>query len=102
MVVHSVADVHVVCLAHKHLMKIVTKLTVPLQLETAGGDLTLDTIGDLLCGGIVCHGCVFNPLLSVRLFSTARGEKDCYFYERCPEGYGVSRAFGWFGLLLRR
>ena len=66
-----------------------TKLSVPLQLETAGGDLTLDVIGDLLCGGIVCHGCAFNPLLSVSLFSAARGEKDVYFYERCPEGYGV-------------
>ena len=40
-----------------------------------GGDLTLDTIGELLCGGIVCHGCVFRPLLSVSLF--------------CPEGCGV-------------
>ena len=36
---------------------------------------------DLLCGGIVCHGCVFNPLLSVSLFSAARGEKDGYLYE---------------------
>ena len=77
MVVDSGAEeVNLVWLAHKHLMKNVTKLTVPLQLETAGGDLTLDTIGDLLCGGIVCHGCVFNPPLSVRHFTTARGEKD--------------------------
>ena len=66
-----------------------TKLTVPLQLETAGGDLTLDTIGDLFCGGIMCHGCVFKPLLSVSLFSAARGEKDGYVYESCPESYGV-------------
>ena len=61
----------------------VTKLNVPLQLETAGGDLTLDLIGDLLCGGIVCH------LLSVSLVSAARGEKDGYFHERCPERYGM-------------
>ena len=54
-------------------------------------DLALDTIGDLLCGGIVCHGCVFNPLLSVSLFSTARSEKDGYFKERCPEDDGVLR-----------
>ena len=60
-----------------------------MQLETAGGDLTLDVIGDLLCGGIVCHGCVFIPLLSASLFSAARGEKDGHFCERCPEGYGV-------------
>ena len=70
-------------------MEHLSKLDVPLQLETAGGDLTLDTIGDLFCGGIVCHGVVFNPLLTVTLFSTSRGEKDGYFYERCLEGYGV-------------
>ena len=89
MIVDSGAEVHLVCLAHKHFLTNLTKLSVPLQLETAGGDLTLDVIGDLLCGGIVCHGCVFRPLLSVSLFSAARGEKDGYFYERCPEGYGV-------------
>ena len=54
-------------------------MSVPLQLETAGGDLTLDVIGDLLCG---------DPSLSVSLFSAARGEKDGYFYERCPAGKG--------------
>ena len=80
---------HLVCPAHKHFMKNLSKLDVPLQLETAGGDLTLDTIGDLFCGGIVCRGCVFNHLLTVSLFSTSRGEKDGYFYERCPEGNGV-------------
>ena len=69
------------CPAHKHFLTNVTKLSVPLQLETAGGDLTLDVIGDLLCGGIVCHGCVFNPLLSVSLFKAARGEKDGHFDE---------------------
>ena len=66
-----------------------TKLSVPLQLETAGRDLTPEVIGDLLCGGIVCHGCVFNQLLSVGLFSAARGQKDGYFHERYHEGYGV-------------
>ena len=71
-----------VCPAHKHLLRNATKLTVPLQLETVGGELTLDTIGDLLCGGIVCHCCVFNPLLSVSLVSTARGAKDEFSYER--------------------
>ena len=89
MVVDSGAEVHLECPAHKHFMKNLSKLDVPWQLETAGGDLTLDTIGDLFCGGIVCHGCVFNPLLTVSLFSASRGEKDGYFYERCPEGYGV-------------
>ena len=89
MVVDSGVEVHLVCPAHKHLLRKLTKLTVPLQLETAGGDLTLDTIGDLHCGGILCQGCVFNPLLSVSLFSTTRGEKDGYFYERCPENHGV-------------
>ena len=74
MIVDSGEEVHLVCPAHQHFLTNVTKLSVPLQLETAGGDLTLDVIRDLLCGGIVCHGCVFNPLLSV---------------ERCPEGYGV-------------
>ena len=38
----------------------------------------LGTIGDLLCGGIVCHGCVFNPLLTVNLGQHGQ-----------PEGYGV-------------
>ena len=66
MVVDSGAEVHLVCPAHKHFMKNLSKLDVPLQLETAGGDLTVDTIGDLFCGGIVCHGCVFNPLLTVQ------------------------------------
>ena len=89
MVVDSGAEVHLVCSAHKQFMKNLSKLDVPLQLETAGGDLTFDTIGDLFCGGIVCRGCVFNPLLTVSLFSTSRGDKDGYFYERCPEGYGV-------------
>ena len=48
----------------------------PLQLETAGGDLILDTIGDLVCGGIVCRDCVFNPLLSVSQFSVGKSKKD--------------------------
>ena len=69
MVVGSGAQVHLVFLAHKHLMKNVTKRNVPLQLETAGKDLTLGTIGNLLCGGIVCHGSAFNPVLSVSLLS---------------------------------
>ena len=89
MIVDSGAEVHLVCPAHKHFLTNVTKLSVPLQLETAGGDLTLDVMGDLLCGGIVCHGCVFNPVLSVSLFSAATGEKDGCCYEGCPEGYGV-------------
>ena len=41
------AEVHLVCPAHKHLLRNVTKLTVLWQLETAGGDLTLDTIEGL-------------------------------------------------------
>ena len=61
MVVDSGAEVHLVCPAHKHFMNNLSKLDVPLQLETAGGDLTLDTIGDLFCGGIACRDCVFNP-----------------------------------------
>ena len=89
MIVDSGAELHLVCPAHKHFLTNMTKLSVPLQLETAGGDLTLDVIGDLLCGTIVCHGYVFNPLLSVTLCNAARGEKDGYFYERCPEGYGA-------------
>ena len=32
---------------------------------------------------------MFHPLLTVSLFSTARGKKDGYFYERRPEIYGV-------------
>ena len=87
MIVDSGAEVHLVCTAHKHFLTNVTKLNVPLQLETAGG---VDVIGDLLCGGIVCDGCVFNRVLSVSLFSAARGEKDgYYFYDRCPEGCGM-------------
>ena len=45
----------------------VTKLNVPLQLATAGGDLTVDVIGDLLCGGIVSWMCVQSPALSQSL-----------------------------------
>ena len=94
MVVDSGTELHLVCPAHKHFLTNVTKLSVPLQLETAGGDsrdLTLDVIGDLFCGGIVCHGCVFTSLLSVSLFSADRGEKDGYFYERCPGLWSVER-----------
>ena len=58
MIVDSSAEVNLVCPAHKHFLTNVTKLSVPLQLETAGRDLTLDVIGNLICGGIVCHGCV--------------------------------------------
>ena len=83
MIVVSGEDVQLVCPAHKHFLTNVTKLTVPLQLKTAEGDLTLDVVGDLLFGDIVCHGCVFKPLVSVSLFSTVRGEKDGYLYERC-------------------
>ena len=61
MIVDSGAEVHLVCPAHKHFLTNVTKLSVPLQLETAGGNLTLHVVGDLRCGGIVCRGCVFNP-----------------------------------------
>ena len=32
---------------------------------------------------------VFNRLLTVSLFSASRGEKNGYFYERCPEDYVV-------------
>ena len=85
-------------------------LVSPLHLDTAGGDLTLDTVGDLPCGGIVCHGCVFNPLLYITLFSTARGEKDRYFCERRREGERVlkykrkceNRTLWWTGLPRRR
>ena len=89
MIVDSGAEAHVVCPALKHFLTNVTNFNVPLQLETDGGDLTLDVVGGLLCGGIVCHGSVFNPLLSVSLFSAARAEKGGYFWERCPGGYGV-------------
>ena len=72
MVVDSGAEALVVCPADKHFMNQVTKLHLP----TAGGDVTLDTIGDPLCGAIVCYGCVFHLLLTVlSLLSTARGEK---------------------------
>ena len=57
MIVDSGAEVHLVCPAHKHFLDKRDKVSVP----PAVGDLTLDVIGDLLCGGIVCHGCVFNP-----------------------------------------
>ena len=40
MIVDSGAEVHLVCPAHKHFLTNVTKLGVPSQLETAGGDLT--------------------------------------------------------------
>ena len=53
-----------------------------------------DTIRDVRCGGIVCHGCVFHPLLTVSLFSTGRGEKDGYFNERHPDDYGVLKGSG--------
>ena len=53
------------CPTHKRLMTNVTKLQEPLQLETAGGDLSLDTVGDLICGGVVFRGYLFNPLLNV-------------------------------------
>ena len=111
MILDSAEEVHLVCPAHKMFMKSVTKLTIPSQLETAGGELTLDTIGDLHCGGIVCHGCVFNPLLTVSLFSTASGEKCGHVYVRRPKSYGVSkrterrceaRALWWTGLPRRR
>ena len=65
MVVDSGAEVHLVCLALKHFMQKVTKWH-------AGEDSALDTIGDLLCGGIVCHGCLFSLLLTFCLFSTTK------------------------------
>ena len=34
---------------------------------------------------------MFNPLLTVGLLSSARGEKDVYFCEKCPDNYGVSK-----------
>ena len=37
----------------------------------------------------VSRVCVFNLLLSVSLFSASRGEKDGYFYGRCPYCYGL-------------
>ena len=77
MIVDSGAEVRLVCPAHKHFLTNMTKLSVPLQLETAGGDLTLDVIGTCSEAASVCHGCVFSPLLSLSLFSAARGEKDC-------------------------
>ena len=91
MIVDSDAEVHLGDPAHKHLWTNVTKLNVPLQLETVGDVLTLDVIGDLLCDDIKCHGCVFNSLLSVSLFSAIRSEKDDFSNERCPEDYEVLR-----------
>ena len=82
MVVDFGAEEHLVCPAHKHFMKNGTKLHLPMQLETTGGDLSLDTMGDLLCGNITCRSCVFSPLLTGTLFSIARGEKCGYFDER--------------------
>ena len=75
MIVDSGAEVQLVCPAHKHFLTNVTKLSVPLQLKTVGRDLTLDVVGDLLCGGIVCHGCVCSiPSSQSSLFGAARGE----------------------------
>ena len=70
----------------------VTNLPEPLQLETASGDGSLDTVGDLICGVAVCRGCVF--VLGVSLFSAARREKDGYFCAWCHEGHGVLRGPG--------
>ena len=69
MIDDSRAEIRLVCPTHKHRMTNVTKLQEPLQLETAGGDVSLDTVGDLICGGVVCRGCLCNPMLSVSLFS---------------------------------
>ena len=65
-IVDSSAEVHLVCPAHKHFSTNVTKMSVPLHLETAGGDWTLDVIGDLLCGGIPCSQSVFSAQPEVR------------------------------------
>ena len=87
------AQKYIWCPVHKHLLKNVTKLTVPLQLETAGGDLTLDTIGDLLCGGIVTAVCSISAQPKVRKNDTFKvklersggldylvgGEEQCLF-----------------------
>ena len=66
-IVDSGAEVHLVCLAHKHFLTNLTKSSVPFQLETAGEDLTSDVMGDLLCGGIVSWLCVQSPALSQSL-----------------------------------
>ena len=89
MVVDSAAEVHLVCAALKHFMNKRDGVACSVQPETAGGDVTLDTIGDLLCGGIVCHGSAFNTLLIFSHFSIARGEVDGYFDGRRPKGDGV-------------
>ena len=47
------------CPAHEHLMAHLTKRRGPLHLDTAGGDLNLDPVGDLICGGVVCRVCDF-------------------------------------------
>ena len=90
LIIDTSAQIQLVCPARKkNFMTSVTKVQEPLPLETAVGDLSLDTVGDLICGGVVCRSRVFNPLLSVSLFGGATGEKDGIFYERCHEGHGV-------------
>ena len=59
-IVDSGVEIHVVCPAHRHLMTHVTQQQEPLQLETVGGDLSLDTVSVLICGGVVCRGGLFN------------------------------------------
>ena len=53
------------------------------------GDLSFDTIEDLLCGGIVCHGYESHPLPAVSLHSTASGEIGGYFFEMLPGLWSV-------------
>ena len=72
-IVDSGAEIHVVCPAHKHIMTCVTKQQEQLQLETAGGDLIVDTVGGLICGSVVCRGGLFNSPAQNRTDTSVQG-----------------------------
>ena len=67
-----------------------TKLTVPLKLETAGGDSTISIqSGTCSVAASFVTAVCSTPCSPSVFFSTVRGEKDGYLFVRCPEGSGV-------------
>eukprot|EP00972_Heterocapsa_arctica_P072320 10683335-Heterocapsa_arctica.AAC.1 len=61
MLMDSGAEVHIVCERDRvHLMN-VKKLASPCILDTAGGEVPLDTVGSVVCAGIEMDECLYNP-----------------------------------------
>ena len=99
MVADTGAEIHVIAPQHRSFMYDLQQLPNGLPLDTAGGDVSLDTLGTVCCMGIVCKPCIFNPHSKHTLLSIPLLERDGWFANKAVVeqffiGLMIGRVFG--------